>query len=422
MNAPRPLLVNGVLAAIILAAGGGSLLLALPTSTAASAESTQLTGTVQEGTVSSTISASGSVAAVREVAASFAVSGTIATLDVSLGQTVTAGQQLGTLDTTDLATAVTDAANQLASATTQLAAAKADLATAKTATSTSTSTTTAAAQGGSTTSVSSATAQVTSAQSSVNEASAAVTGAETDLASATLLSPIDGLVIAVNGTVGSSSSSSASSSTSSTAGTTTGTTGTTGLVTIADVSQYTLTAGIAEADIADVAVGQTAAISFPALTDTSTTATVTAISPTATTSNSVVTYSTTLTLDSIPDGLRLGQTAEAAITTVSSAENALFVPTAAITTSADGTSTVEIVDTSGDDDTTSEVTVELGVVGDEGTEIVSGLEAGQTVVLGTVAATESEDTMTTTDQTGFGGGGFPSGGGTPPTGTGPGGN
>ena len=159
-------------------------------------------------------------------------------------------------------------------------------------------------------------------------------------------------------------------------------------------------------------------MSFPALDDATATATVTAIAPTATASNSVVTYATTITLDEIPEGLRLGQTAEVAITTVTSGDDALYVPTAAITTATDGTSTVDVVD---DEGATSTVTVTLGVVGDQGTEVLTGLELGQTVVLGEVVASETTDEET--QQGGFGGGTgtFP-GGGTPPTGGGFGGN
>jgi macrolide-specific efflux system membrane fusion protein len=98
MKLPRPLVVNTTLAAVIIAAGAGVYFVANPIA-AASIETTQLTGTVQQGVVSSTITASGSIAAVRQVSASFSVSGTIATVDVALGSTVTAGQQLGTLVT-----------------------------------------------------------------------------------------------------------------------------------------------------------------------------------------------------------------------------------------------------------------------------------------------------------------------------------
>jgi macrolide-specific efflux system membrane fusion protein len=167
----------------------------------------------------------------------------------------------------------------------------------------------------------------------------------------------------------------------------------------------TVTANIAEADIASVTVGQAAKVTFPAIAGVSADAKVTAIAPTATSSNSIVTYATTLTLDSIPKGLRLGQTASVAITTKTSAADALYVPSAAITT-ANGVSTVKVVDSS-DPSKTTTVTVTLGVVGTEGTEITSGLKAGQTVVLGTVsdsAGTSGAGTSGTGRTGGFGGG------------------
>ena len=97
MKIPRRVLINGGLAVVIVAAlVVAGILLFKPFSAAnASATGTQLTGTVQQGTVSSTISASGAIAEVRDATANFAVSGTIATVDVAVGSTVTAGQTLG---------------------------------------------------------------------------------------------------------------------------------------------------------------------------------------------------------------------------------------------------------------------------------------------------------------------------------------
>jgi macrolide-specific efflux system membrane fusion protein len=410
MKITRSAIVNTVLGVVIAGAIAASLLILLPAQANTSTDATRLTSTVQQGVVSSTITASGSVAAVREVAADFAVAGIIATVDVGLGATVTAGQQLGTLVTTDLDEAVTDAA-------TALTRAKADLVTAKSALSTATSEAASAdAQSASQAaqSLTSAQTQVTDATDKVADANDVLVDAQTNRAAATLTAPIAGLVVAVDGTVGASSGSGGSTSASA-SGDAAATTTTSGFMTIADVSAMTITAAIAEADIAIVSAGQPTAISFPALTDVATTATVTAIAPTGTASNSVVTYSTTITLDSIPAGLRLGQTAEATITTASSAEDALYVPTAAITTAADGTSTVDVV---GSDDEVTTTTVETGVVGDAGTEIVSGVAAGDTIVLGEVAATTgTSDTDTGTggaDQGGFGGNG--SGGFTPPSG------
>jgi len=411
MKISRPVLVNTSLGVVIAGAIAASLLILLPAQASSSTEVTQLTSTVQQGVVSSTITASGAVAAVREVAADFAVSGTIASVDVALGATVTAGQQLGTLDATELDKAVASASTALTRAKTDLATANAAVTSATTdASSPDPQTASSAAE-----KLTSAKSQVLDAKDKVADANDVLAAAQTDRANATLVSPIAGLVVAVTGTVGSSSGSS-TASTSAAGGTTTTSSG---FVTIADVTAMTMTAAIAEADIALVAVGQTATVTFPALEDVTATATVTSIAPTGTTSNSVVTYSTTITLDAIPEGLRLGQTAEVTITTVASADDALYVPTAAITSATDGTSTVDVI---GDDDEVTTTTVELGVVGDAGTVVTSGLTAGQTIVLGEVAATSGSDADTgTTDQRGqFGGG---TGGFTPPAGgTFPGGN
>jgi macrolide-specific efflux system membrane fusion protein len=393
MKIPRRVLINGGLAVVIVAALviAGLVIFKPFASTAASATGTQLTGTVQQGTVSSTITASGAIAEARDVSADFAVSGTIASVDVAVGQTVTAGQTLGTLDTTDLQSTVNTDYTAYVYASQDLTAAQAQ-----------------------------PNAQVSSinqAKQSVAQTKATWVTAKENLAKATLTAPIAGLVIAVSGEVGGSSGSSSSSSSSS--GGSTGATGatssssssTSGFVTIADVSAYKVTANIAEADISNVTVGQVATVSFPALTGVTATAKVTAVSPTATSSNSVVTYATTITLDAIPDKVRLGQTASVAITISTSAADALYVPAAAITT-ANGTSTVKVVDSK--TGKTTATTVTLGIVGDDGTEVKTGLTAGETIVIGTVTATTTTTTGTTGTGTrgGFGGGGTGGFGGT----------
>ena len=131
MKLSKPTLINVGLAIVVIGGGVAALLVANPITAATSSEATQLTGTVQQGAVTSTITATGPVSAVREVSASFAASGTIATVDIALGQSVEAGQQLGTLDTTDLAAAVSSAYTQQSRARTDLSTAKATLATAQ---------------------------------------------------------------------------------------------------------------------------------------------------------------------------------------------------------------------------------------------------------------------------------------------------
>jgi macrolide-specific efflux system membrane fusion protein len=361
MRLSRPVLINGTLGIVIAAAAAGGFLVLNPPA-ASGSDSTQLTTTVQQGAVSRTISASGSISPKRELVVDFAVPGTISSVKVAVGDTVKKGTRLGKLETGDLQDAVDAAYSAYTHASDDTKSTTWD----------------------------------------------AYESAKDDLASAVLKSPISGLVVAVSGEKGGKSTGTGTSTASSDGSGS-------GLVTIADVSAYLVTANIAEADIADVALGQKATVTFPALTDTTAQATVTAIAPTATESNSIVTYATTITLDDIPEGLRLGATAEVAITLESSADDALYVPAAAITTAADGTSTVDVVDDSGK---TTTVTVVTGIVGDAGTEIVSGLTAGQTVVLGIVTPDDSSDSGSNNQGPQFSNGGtFP--GGTFPAGGGP---
>ena len=387
MKVTRPFVVNTALAvAIIVTAGSGALLVAHPFSPGAAAQSTQLTATVQRGTVSATINASGSIAPLREIASSFPVSGTIATVAVAPGSVVTVGQILGSLDTTPFTNALGSARSSLATATAQLAS----------------------AEGG-----------VTTAQEDVDTATA-------NLADTTLTAPIAGVVVAVSGAVGDStragsmaetvvSSGTAAAAGSSGGGEASGSVPR-GFVTIADTSHLTVTADIAEADVASVTVGLAATVVFPALSGQSATATVSSIAPIATTNNSVVSYPTTITLGTPTAGLRLGQTAEVVITTRTSGASSLHVPTAAITT-ANGISTAKVI---AKDGTTSVTTVTLGIAGDVGTVVVTGLNEGETVVIGTVSASTTGTPAQGRfgNRRGFGGGGNGFGGGTAPGGTG----
>lgn len=72
--------------------------------------------------VARTLSVSGTVRPVSEAIADFQVGGTVSAVDVSKGQTVTAGQTLATIDTSSLQTAVNEAQAQLTAAEARLTA------------------------------------------------------------------------------------------------------------------------------------------------------------------------------------------------------------------------------------------------------------------------------------------------------------
>ncbi len=81
-----------------------------------SASSSARTVTVSRGTVESSVSASGNVSAATAQSVNFGTGGTVTAVDVTVGQQVTAGQVLGTLDPTDAQATLTSAQAALSAA------------------------------------------------------------------------------------------------------------------------------------------------------------------------------------------------------------------------------------------------------------------------------------------------------------------
>ena len=119
-------------AVAILVVGGTAV---VRTNASASPIDTYRTTTVTTGSVEQRLDLTGSVHRVNQVSQSFAVSGTVSRVSVAVGDKVTAGQTLATLDTRPLSSAVTAAEADLAQA-------KATLESDQTATTTATTTAT----------------------------------------------------------------------------------------------------------------------------------------------------------------------------------------------------------------------------------------------------------------------------------------
>ncbi len=185
-----------------------------------------------------------------------------------------------------------------------------------------------------------------------------------------------------SGSSGSGSSGTGSSGTGSSgsgsSGTGSSSSSTTGFVVLSDLTRLQVTANIAEADIASVTVGQVATVTLSA-SNTQTDGTVTAIAVQPTTTNNVVTYPVTVTLDQPPEQARLGASVTISITT-GSADNVLVAPTSAVTTL--GQRHTVTLRKNGADTLTP---VQVGLVGDNGTEITGGLSDGDVLVLPTTA-------------------------------------
>ena len=165
-----------------------------------------------------------------------------------------------------------------------------------------------------------------------------------------------------------------------------------------------------EVDIDKVKVGQKAALTYDAASDTTMTGIVTWISPNAVTSSNVTNYSVDITPATQSSKLRPGMSANADIQT-RVATNVLVVPNAAI--KLDGTTRYVQVSNNGQ---LSKVVIKTGVADDSVIEVTSGLTEGQSVVNGTVAAAST--TSSTSSSSSSGGGGLMMGGGAPPSGGG----
>lgn len=223
-------------------------------------------------------------------------------------------------------------------------------------------------------------------QAAVAQAEQGVATAKAALAYTTLVSPVDGIVAAVNVSPGLAAPSGAAVSVRS--------------------SALQVTASVTESDLPLVVVGQEATVTITALSK-DVTGKVARIDQSPASSNSgVVSYGIVVTLPDSPKGAVPGMSAAIAVTTASAA-NVLAVPAIALSTANDGTYTVRVLDASGQP---ASVAVDVGLISSSLAEIKSGISAGTAVVIGTASNRTSSGTTTTTRIPGLDGGGFPGGG------------
>jgi membrane fusion protein, macrolide-specific efflux system len=397
--------------------------------------STQIVS-AQNGVVQSTVTGSGNIQAGTTDDLNFQTSGTLSAVDVKVGQHVNKGQLLATLDPTNAQLAFDQAESQLTAAQDQLSSAESG---SSTGISSSSGGSSSSGSGSSTTSSSTASASsIATAQAAVDTAQANVNTAQTALNNTKLYAPISGTVASVAslstgdsvsaGSTGGTSGASAGSTSSSTTGSSTstagslgssssGSTGTTSsstssspFVQIVNTSTMTMTVSFSESDINKLKVGQAATVTPDALSGVQLGAHVTSISPVGTTSNNVVSYQATLTLDQNDSSVKPGMSATASV--ITGQAQGVNVPNAAVTGSGSlGTVTVM----RNGKQTTQQVVV--GLRGNSRTQIVSGLGAGDQVVIKTVLPPLTPATTGTTSSSGtLGGtgarpGGFAGGGG-----------
>ncbi len=437
----RNSLVIGGVVVIVLALAA---LFEWETTTANAAATTRnlQTTAVQRGTIVATVSAAGNVTAPEQASLAFQTTGRVAQVNVQVGDSVKRGQVLMTLDTTDEQLALDTAQANLASAQANYDSAKA-----KNATNTDQVVAAKAAVdkaqaalqqaqaaydkigGASNPSIGMTSQSVTlqqayddyksavanynitvagindtamrTAQAQLNSAQIAVRQAQANLDKAKIVAPFDGVVSAVNFSVGdsvggggggaSTAGASSSSSSSGTSGSSGGSGATTPAVSIVNLSNLQVDVTVAEVDLPKIRVGQTAEVTFDALPGKTYDAKVTEIGPAGTITQGVVNYPVTAALSSPGQSVKPGMTANLSIVTAQQS-NTLIVPLRAVRTQ--GNQKVVTVLYKGQ---MIQDPVTTGLSNDQSIQITGGLKEGDVVVLNQVQTQ-------TAGARGFGGG------------------
>jgi multidrug efflux pump subunit AcrA (membrane-fusion protein) len=179
---------------------------------------------------------------------------------------------------------------------------------------------------------------------------------------------------------------------------------------LSDLNVMQLVVPLSESEVGNVKVGQTATVTIEALGSRKVAAHVLSVDALSTSNSGVVSYDVTFQLDQLETGIKAGMSATAEVV-VKQAEG-VNVPTTAIS---GGSVTV----VRGGKHSSQAVTT--GLAGDSSTIILSGLKAGEEIVLpSTTSTTTGSSSKGTGSRTGglgggglgggLGGGGFPGGG------------
>jgi len=234
-------------------------------------------------------------------------------------------------------------------------------------------------------------------QALVDDARAGVAGARRDVEETSLTAPVAGVVAAINGAPGEFVPAPSGVTPQGPGGTplpplddVSGTateapeTGT--FLVLSAANAFEVVVPFEETDAARVVVGQQVDIGLDAVPDAALHGRVLAMAPTGQDLNGIVSFYTTISIEDPIDKLRSGQTAVAKVRT-QVAQNVLRVPTTAVGRT-DGRPSVTVTGPDGDPVT---VPFEPGLVGDDYTEVRSGLQPGQDVRLPQATVTATPD-------------------------------
>lgn len=319
----KKLVRRGIAAGIV----GGMILIAIIASVILTSQPQSADGPVtdmaMEGTFTTTVEAKGQLKPISASVVSPSVDGTVAQINVQAGQSVNEGDVLMTIKNDELDNAVAEAKRAVTAAQEDLKNAQAALAAAQAAP-------TLDADGATTPTDATADASaVSSAQRNLASAQATLDQANAKAAERTVKAPSSGSIVELNAKVGATL----------TGGMVMGEGDTSGgkqCMQIADLSKMKVTVQVGEKDIAKIAVGQSANVTYPAFPDIVSQGTVTAIASVANSDaanggGSSVTFNVDILIEAPDSRLKPGMTAEVSVVT-EQLDDVVMVPTMALMT------------------------------------------------------------------------------------------
>ena len=285
-----------------------------------------VTDKVTEGTFTTTVEAKGQLKPISSSVVSPSVDGTVESINVQPGQSVNEGDVLMTIKNDELDRNVAEAQRAVAAAQEDLANAKKAVAAAQATPTTDVDGASAAAAGAS--AASADTNTVSAAQRSLASAQANLDQANAKAAGRTVTAPSSGSIVELNAKVGATVTSGMIMGESDTSGGKQ-------CMQIADLSKMKVTVQVGEKDIAKIAVGQSANVTYPAFPDIVSQGTVTAIASVANSEanggGSSVTFNVDILIEAPDARLKPGMTAEVSVVT-EQLDDVVMVPTMALMT------------------------------------------------------------------------------------------
>ena len=282
-----------------------------------------VTDMVTEGTFTTTVEAKGQLKPISASVVSPSVDGTVEKINVQAGQSVNEGDVLMTIKNDALDSAVSEAQRAVAAAQEDLNNAKVALAAAQAEPTTDSDGSTGPSDANANANA------VSTAQRNLASAQAALEQATAKAAERTVKAPSSGSIVELNAKVGATV----------TGGMIMGESDTSGgkqCMQIADLSKMKVTVQVGEKDIAKIAVGQSANVTYPAFPDIVSQGTVTAIASVANSdsgsgSGGSVTFNVDILIEAPDSRLKPGMTAEVSVVT-EKLDDVVMVPTMALMT------------------------------------------------------------------------------------------